>query len=101
MVRNYQRRSASKPAAVRAICISDTHGQHGQLEVPPGDILIHAGDFMHSGRRLQEIVDFDQWLGTLTYLHRWLRSECLENISIVNRLAQQSEKQIANRLRSI
>ena len=37
----------------------------------------------------------------LTYLHRWLRSECLENISIVNRLAQQSEKQIANRLRSL
>jgi predicted phosphodiesterase len=30
---------------MRIVLISDTHGLHRQLEVPPGDLLIHAGDF--------------------------------------------------------
>jgi predicted phosphohydrolase len=35
-----------KPA-VRVVCISDTHDQ--TVRVPPGDILIHAGDLTDSG----------------------------------------------------
>lgn len=36
----------NKPA-VRVVCISDTHDQ--RVDVPPGDILIHAGDLTDSG----------------------------------------------------
>ena len=30
---------------MRIVLISDTHGLHRQLDVPAGDLLIHAGDF--------------------------------------------------------
>ena len=30
---------------MRIVLISDTHGLHRQLDVPNGDMLIHAGDF--------------------------------------------------------
>lgn len=36
--------------------------------MPAGDILIHSGDF--NGRSVEEIDDFDAWLGTLDYQHR-------------------------------
>lgn len=26
-------------------CISDTHTKHADLDLPGGDVLIHAGDF--------------------------------------------------------
>ena len=34
---------------IRIVCISDTHKKHRQLDVPDGDILIHAGDFSQWG----------------------------------------------------
>jgi hypothetical protein len=37
---------------IRTLCISDTHGQHSNLSVPDGDVLIHVGDFMTFGDRL-------------------------------------------------
>lgn len=30
---------------MKIVCISDTHGRHWPLDIPDGDILIHAGDF--------------------------------------------------------
>jgi predicted phosphodiesterase len=41
-----------KPAIQRIVCISDTHGLHRKVAVPGGDLLIHAGDFMRTGRLL-------------------------------------------------
>jgi Icc-related predicted phosphoesterase len=54
--------------------ISDTHQKHNQLsttkslrkmdqplDLPGGDILIHAGDFMSSGYNQMEAVMFFQW----------------------------------------
>lgn len=61
---------AAETCMIRIVCISDTHGQHRKLKVPPGDVLIHAGDFMLSGRRLEEIVDFDDWLGALPHRYK-------------------------------
>lgn len=52
---------------VRIVIISDTHGRHRDLTVPEGDILIHAGDFMTSGKQFQEITDFNHWLGGLPH----------------------------------
>jgi len=44
------------------ICaISDTHGKHRQLVLPPHDILIHAGDSTFSGEP-HELKDFAMWL---------------------------------------
>lgn len=51
---------------MRLICISDTHGRHAELRLPPGDMLLHAGDFTRHGRPA-EIADFNAWLGSLPY----------------------------------
>lgn len=34
---------------IRMVCISDTHSRTGNLKLPDGDILIHAGDFSNVG----------------------------------------------------
>jgi len=34
----------------KIVFISDTHGLHGQMQVPEGDILVHAGDMTNVGR---------------------------------------------------
>jgi Icc-related predicted phosphoesterase len=43
--------------------ISDTHQKHNQLrnDLPGGDILIHAGDFMSSGYYKTEAIEFFNW----------------------------------------
>jgi Icc-related predicted phosphoesterase len=48
---------------IKVVAISDTHGSHRALGKLSGDILIHAGDFMVSGKDEREIVDFNDWLG--------------------------------------
>lgn len=54
------------------ICVlmADTHELHRDIDVPAGDILIHAGDFTMSSGRLSAIEDFNEWLGELPYRHR-------------------------------
>ena len=46
---------------VRIVLISDTHNLHRTLQMPEGDILIHAGDFTEDGTQ-KEIKEFDNWL---------------------------------------
>lgn len=41
--------------------ISDTHAHHGKVDLPEGDLLIHAGDFTNTGYR-NEVEDFLKWL---------------------------------------
>jgi hypothetical protein len=50
-----------KPLTI--VCISDTHELHRELDVPNGDILIHAGDFTMFSKSAAAILDFNQWLG--------------------------------------
>lgn len=54
---------------MKIICISDTHSQHQQLLVPPGDVLIHAGDLTEGGTE-REIVDFLNWFSTQPHRHK-------------------------------
>jgi predicted phosphohydrolase len=54
---------------MRIVCLSDTHGLHARLDVPDGDLLLHAGDFSMGGRA-REIERFDRWLGTLPHAHK-------------------------------
>lgn len=55
---------------MRIVCIGDTHGLHRKLTVPEAEILIHAGDFMAQGRAIEEIDDFNDWLGALPHRHK-------------------------------
>ena len=56
---------------IRIVLISDTHNRHGTMQMPEGDILIHAGDFTNNGKE-KEIKDFDTWLASLDYQHKIL-----------------------------
>lgn len=47
--------------------MSDTHGHHEELEVPEGDILIHAGDFSKWHGTLAEVTNFAKWMGSLPH----------------------------------
>lgn len=65
---------SSENRPIRVVCISDTHGHHEALEVPDGDILIHAGDISHRtgdpfGER-RDLDEFNTWLGTLPHPHK-------------------------------
>ena len=47
--------------------ISDTHARHNKLtaDLPGGDLLIHAGDFMTSGYSVTEAEDFFTWFDSI------------------------------------
>lgn len=51
------------------VAISDTHGMYNKLDLPDGDVLIHAGDITRHGK-LSELVDFNDWLGEQPHQHK-------------------------------
>ena len=51
---------------MKIIAISDTHGLHESLDIPDGDILIHAGDLTRHGT-LDDVREFNEFLGTLPH----------------------------------
>lgn len=55
---------------LRIVCISDTHGAHRTVNLPEGDVLIHAGDILRGYRPEQELEDFDAWLAENSGKHR-------------------------------
>jgi Icc-related predicted phosphoesterase len=55
---------------IRVVCISDTHELHREVDVPPGDLLIHAGDFTFFSKSESQIDDFNEWLGGLPHPHK-------------------------------
>lgn len=59
------------PEMIRVVCMSDTHSQihRMSLDVPDGDVLIHAGDFTNVGSA-GDVERFNQWLGELTHKHK-------------------------------
>ncbi len=50
---------------MRIVLISDTHGEHGAITVPPCDLLIHAGDALNVGT-LGELSTFSAWFNAQT-----------------------------------
>jgi Icc-related predicted phosphoesterase len=54
---------------MKIVLISDTHNQHNKMNIPDGDILIHAGDFTSQGK-IYEITAFNKWLESLTHKHK-------------------------------
>jgi len=58
------------------VVLSDTHSLHDiitPLPQGPKHILIHCGDFTHMGT-LDDTLDFNDWLGTLQYDHKFIIS---------------------------
>jgi 3',5'-cyclic AMP phosphodiesterase CpdA len=64
---NYTQAPTSTTPAITVVCISDTH--NNQPILPPGDILIHAGDLTERGtfEELQAQLD---WLNAQPHSHK-------------------------------
>lgn len=54
---------------MRIVCLSDTHGHHADLDVPDGDLFVHAGDFTRRGRP-EEVRAFGRFLAALPHRHK-------------------------------
>jgi Icc-related predicted phosphoesterase len=55
---------------MRVVCVADTHGLHRQLEVPGGNLLVHAGDFTFNSEPPSVVSDFNAWLGAIPHRHK-------------------------------
>lgn len=60
-------KSRTMTADVRLVIMSDTHGHHRDVDVPNGDLLVHAGDFTYFNGSTFAIRDFNDWLGQLPH----------------------------------
>lgn len=54
---------------MRIVAMADTHLYHGELQVPDGDVLIHAGDMGRSGS-LEELEAARDFLRGLPHRHK-------------------------------
>lgn len=48
----------------RIAILSDTHGSHHEISIPPVDWLIHCGDFTNTGSQ-KELLGFNNWITEL------------------------------------
>lgn len=55
---------------MRIVALSDTHGFHDRVQLPDGDILIHAGDFMNGGFDVGEARRFFEWFAAQPHQHK-------------------------------
>jgi Icc-related predicted phosphoesterase len=63
-------RTSPEKTSLRLVLLSDTHQLHREVDVPDGDILIHAGDFTMFSESIEAILDFNDWLGKLPHRHK-------------------------------
>lgn len=54
---------------MKLVAISDTHGRHREVVLPPGDVLVHAGDITRNGE-FDTIVDFADWMASQPHAHK-------------------------------
>ena len=70
-MRTNRPRSRTVPTkSLSLVLLSDTHELHREIDVPDGDILIHAGDFTMFSKSMDAIADFNKWLGELPHRHK-------------------------------
>ena len=53
----------------RIVVLSDTHNEHEHVEVPDGDVVIHAGDALVHGT-WEELDPFLKWFRELPHRHK-------------------------------
>ena len=51
--------------------MSDTHGHHRRVNIPDGDVLVHAGDITISGQ-LKIMSDFAEWMGSFSHKKKYV-----------------------------
>ena len=56
---------------MKIVCISDTHGLHSRIAVPPGDMLIDSGDCTPNTDSAS-LIDFLKWLESQPHKHKIL-----------------------------
>lgn len=56
---------------MRVVCISDTHTLHDRVVLPPGDVLVHAGDSLGHGDTT-ELAAFAKWWRAQPFQHKVL-----------------------------
>ena len=54
---------------MKIVIIADTHNKHHELTLPPGDILIHAGDVSMNGE-VSEILNFLNWFSVQDFSNK-------------------------------
>jgi Icc-related predicted phosphoesterase len=54
---------------MKIVCISDTHEKHKQLNLPKGDVLIHAGDFTWVGKEIPTL-DYLDWFESQPFKYK-------------------------------
>ncbi|RSN52201.1 MULTISPECIES: metallophosphatase domain-containing protein [Actinomadura] len=52
---------------MRIVAVADTHTYHHELDVPEGDVLVHAGDLCRRGEDLRELEDAADWMHALPH----------------------------------
>ncbi len=55
---------------MKLVVLSDTHGRHKTIDIPDGDVLIHAGDFSVWFGTLEELAEFNDFLAQLPHVHK-------------------------------
>jgi len=63
-------RTSIEGTTLRLVLLSDTHQLHREVEVPDGDIFIHAGDFTLFSESMEAVADFNDWLGELPHRYK-------------------------------
>lgn len=54
---------------MKIVCISDTHGDHELVELPAGDVLVHAGDITAHGTE-EDFIKFVTWFASHPHKHK-------------------------------
>jgi Icc-related predicted phosphoesterase len=54
---------------VRLVCVSDTHNRAEGIDIPEGDVLLHAGDLTGHGEAA-EVARAARWLASLPHAHK-------------------------------
>jgi Icc-related predicted phosphoesterase len=54
---------------MKIVLISDTHNQHEKINLPKGDMIIHAGDITGMGS-YSEVLSFLQWFSQVKFKHK-------------------------------
>jgi len=54
---------------MKIVAISDTHNEHARIDLPEGDMIIHAGDSC-TGGTAREFYNFYKWFKSLDYKYK-------------------------------
>lgn len=54
---------------MKIVCISDTHGEHELVDLPAGDVLVHAGDITAHGSQ-EDFIKFIEWFSSQPHKHK-------------------------------